>query len=353
MDLREQNFGIEIEMTGITRRDAAQIIADYFGTESNYEGSYYETYTAKDTEGRKWKLTYDGSINCQKKENGRKVSADRSYSTELVSPILQYSDIETVQEIVRKLREHGAFPNASCGIHIHVNAAPFDAKKLRNLVNIIAAKEDMVYKALQVASSRERNYCRKVDERFLKELNQKKPKTMAELSRIWYNGADGSHEHYHSSRYRCLNLHSVFQKGTIEFRAFNSVESSKKATFHAGKIKAYIQFCLAMTAQAHKQTSASPIPTRSTNEKYTFRVWLLRMGMIGDEFKSARGHLLGHLEGNIAWKDPIQAERQKERLRAKREQEVTEPSTMEVEIEPEDTQLEQEETPAFSMSMGM
>lgn len=355
MDLREQNFGIEIEMTGITRKDAAQVIADYFGTTTDYEGTYYETYTAKDNQGRNWKLTYDGSIRCQKKENGRKVAADRSYSTELVSPILQYSDIETVQEIVRRLRQHGAYPNFTCGIHIHVNAAPFDARKLRNLVNIIAAKEDMVYKALQVESSREITYCQKVEQRFLNELNKKKPKTMEALNRIWYNGSDGSHQHYHDSRYRCLNLHSVFQKGTIEFRAFNSMESREKSCFHAGKIKAYIQFCLAITAQAHNQSYASPAKTRSTNEKYTFRVWLLRLGMIGDDFKSARGHLLGHLEGNIAWKDPKQAERQKERLRAKRDLQQSELSSeiQDEPIESDSNVQEEDDDQTFSMSMGM
>jgi hypothetical protein len=36
---------------------------------------------------------------------------------ELVSPICRYEDIETIQEIVRKLRAAGAIANASCGIH--------------------------------------------------------------------------------------------------------------------------------------------------------------------------------------------------------------------------------------------
>ena len=40
--------------------------------------------------------------------------------------------------------------------------------------------------------------------------------------------------------------------------------------------------------------------------------------MIGDEFKTARQHLLKNLEGNIAWRDPAQAEAQKARLAAKR-----------------------------------
>jgi hypothetical protein len=142
-----------------------------------------------------------------------------------------------------------------------------------------------------------------------------------------------------------LNLHSVFQKGTVEFRAFNG-------DLHAGKIKAYVQFCLAITAQALNQRSASPIKTESTNEKYTFRVWLLRLGLIGDEFKTARKHLLDHLEGCIAWKDPAQAERQKERLREKREaermqaEEAEQQPTEEIVLEAED-----EESPAFTMSM--
>ena len=79
----------------------------------------------------------DGSLDCQRKEGRRKVSADRNYSVEVVSPICQYGDIETVQELIRKLREAGAFVNSSCGIHIHINAAPFDAPHLRNLVNIM------------------------------------------------------------------------------------------------------------------------------------------------------------------------------------------------------------------------
>ncbi|WP_313560066.1 amidoligase family protein [Ruminiclostridium cellobioparum] len=345
MEIQGQDFGIEIEMTGITRGRAAEVIAEYFGTAREYEGTYYDVYFAKDTSGRKWKVMSDASIDCQRRERRRKVSADRSYSVELVSPICQYADIETVQELIRKLREAGAFVNSSCGIHIHINAAPFEATKLRNLVNIIAAKEDMIYKALKVSRGRESSYCQKIDPRFLEELNRQKPKTLDKLSRIWYNGRDGSHEHYHSSRYRCLNLHSVFQKGTVEFRAFNG-------EMHAGKIKAYIQFCLAITAQALNQRSASPVKTQSSNEKYTFRVWLLRLGMIGDEFKTARKHLLDHLEGCIAWKDPAQAERQKERLRQKREEERLQEQTQQENPSGEPViEAEDEQSSAFNMSM--
>ena len=145
----------------------------------------------------------------------------------------------------------------------------------------------------------------------------------------------------------------MFQKGTVEFRLFNG-------TTHAGKIKAYIQLCLAIGAQALNQASASRRKTQTTNEKYTFRTWLLRLGLNGDEFKTARLHLLKHLDGCIAWKDPAQAEAQKERLRMKREKELQMQEGRVPAVESETR--EQEETmyveaeaqsPAFSMMTGM
>ncbi|OPZ66902.1 MAG: putative amidoligase enzyme [bacterium ADurb.Bin478] len=346
--MKDQRFGIEIELTGLSRLRAAQVLAEYFGTPVSHDGGYYGIYSVLDGQSRRWKVMSDGSITTEKKEGRRIVPADSTYSVELVSPICRYEDIETIQEIVRKLRAAGAIANASCGIHVHVDASPHNANTLRNITNIMASKEDLIYKALQVSVARERRYCKKVEQSFLEELNRKKPKTLEQVSRIWYNGNDGRHEHYHNSRYHCLNLHSVFQKGTIEFRLFNG-------TTHAGKIKAYIQLCLAISHQALTQRCASRIKTQSTNEKYTFRTWLLRLGLIGDEFKTARLHLLEHLDGCIAWKDPAQAERQKQRLRQKKEKELARAAgAVQASQEQDQTDMEQagtEEGPGLSMSM--
>lgn len=339
MDMREQKFGIEIELTGITRQKAAEVIGKYLGQPSHYDGGYYEEYSVRDEQGRKWKVMYDSSIVAEKK--GGEYASDE-YKVEFVSPICEYSDIPKIQEIIRQLRHAGAVAGKNCGIHVHVNAAPHNAKTLRNITNIMYSKEDLIYKALNVDVRREYRYCKKVEEDFLQELNRKKPKTLGEVSSIWYKGGDGSGRHYHESRYHCLNLHSVFQKGTIEFRLFNS-------TTHAGKIKTYIQFCLAVSAQALNQAGASRIKTESANEKYTFRTWLLRLGMIGDEFKTARKFLLENLEGGIAWKDPEQAQRQKERMRARREKEEVEQAEVLESIQSEENT--EEETQGMNMTL--
>lgn len=301
---KDQKFGIEIELTGLARASAADIIAKYFDTEPCHENGIYDTYIIMDRQNRKWKVVRDSSIHCT---DSHGTSAGGDHAVEVVSPICVYDDIVTIQHIIRALRAGGAVANYSCGIHIHINGAPYDAKTLRNLTNIMNSKEDLIYKALNVNVARENGYCKKTDQSFLEELNRKKPKSIEAVQKIWYKGDDGSFFHYHESRYHCLNLHSLFSKGTIEFRLFNS-------TTHAGKIKAYIQFCLAISNQALTQRCASRRVTASSNEKYTFRTWLLRLGMIGDEFKTARLHLLKNLDGCIAWKDPHQAELQRERL---------------------------------------
>ena len=294
--MRTQRFGIEIEMTGITREKAAETIAQYFGTESFYLGTYYKTYGAKDRQGRTWKATYDSSIIAQKKSGGRTVRATDEYKCEVVSPILTYEDMADLQEIVRQLRHKGAFVNSQCGIHIHVDAARYTPQTLRNLVNIIASKEDILYKALQIDPARMR-WCKKTNEKLIEAINRKKPETMEALKDIWYAGSSrGRNEHYNETRYHGLNLHSTFTKGTVEFRLFNS-------TTHAGEIKAYIQFCLAVSHQALTQKKASARKTVTDNEKYAFRCWMLRLGLSGDEFKTCRLHFLKHLEGNSAWRN--------------------------------------------------
>lgn len=290
--MKNQNFGIEIELTGIRRKDAAKIMAEHFGTTESYSGGNYYTYEVKDQAGRTWQAVYDSSIRAERK-NGDYVDCD--YKCEIVSPICKYEDIETVQELIRKMRAKGAIANDSCGIHVHVDSAQHTAKSLKNLVNIMAAKEDLLFKALAVSGDRADRWCKKVEPRLIERINAARPNSTDAVKSIWYNGRDGSYSHYHESRYHALNLHSVWQGKGIEFRCFNG-------TTHAGKIKAYIQLALAISYQALSQSGASSKKTVTDNEKYSFRVWLLRLGMIGEEFETARHHLLQNLSGDSAFR---------------------------------------------------
>ena len=219
--MKNLTFGIEIELTGISRERAAQAVAQHFGTSAHYLGGGYDKWIASDNQGRSWFIMNDSSISPETRQNGTRTAAGLDHRLELVSPICTYQDIETVQEVTRVLRRAGAFANKTCGLHLHVGKERFTAKTLRNLVNIVASKEDLIYQALQVDEARERRYCQKVNQSFLEELNRQKPTELDELADLWYKGYnDRRSSKYHPSRYHGANLHAVFHGPTIEYRFY-------------------------------------------------------------------------------------------------------------------------------------
>ena len=299
--MKEQTIGVEVEMNNITRQNAATIAAGFFGTnryeDTRHRNGYY-TWSAWDAQGREWKFQRDVSI-----------SGPDAEKCELVTPILHYEDIETLQELIRILRRAGAKSDYTrgCGIHIHIGAQGHTPQSLRNLANIMASHETLIAEAIKVDYYRMNRFCRTVDPNFLQQLNRRKPKTMAQLADIWYGSQGctcGRNDHYNSSRYHMLNLHATFTKGTIEFRLFqfDKPEGGKKNGLHAGKLKSYIQLCLAMSQMAKDLRSASPKEQQKENKKFAMRTWLMRMGFIGDEFATARETLTQNLSGDNAFR---------------------------------------------------
>ena len=302
-EMKKQTIGVEIEMNNITRQKAAKIAATFFGTgrvEYTANRNGYMTWSAWDAQGREWKFSRDVSIEGPEAEQ-----------CELVTPILRYEDIELLQGLIRKLRKAGAKSDADrgCGVHIHIGANGHTPQTLRNLANIMASHEELLVDALGLArnSNRYGHYCKPVDPNFLRQLNQRKPKTMAALADVWYNTQPswrGRNEHYNDTRYHMLNLHATFTKGTIEFRLFqfDAPADGKQNGLHAGQLKSYIQLCLALSQMAKMVKTASPKPQQNENPKYAMRTWLLRLGFIGDEFKTARDLLTRRLPGDAAFR---------------------------------------------------
>lgn len=299
--MKTQTIGVEIEMNGISREKAAKIAADFFGTGRSQNTAFrngYCTYSAWDADGREWKFQKDVSI-----------SGPDSEKCELVTPILHYEDIELLQELARRLRRAGAKSDYSigCGVHIHIGAQGHTPQSLRNLANIMASHETLIAEAIKVDRSRMNRYCRTVDPHFLEQLNRRKPTTMAQLADIWYGSQGctyGRNQHYNSSRYHMLNLHATFTKGTVEFRMFqfDKPANGKKNGIHAGKLKSYIQLCLAMSQMAKDVKTASPKEQQKENKKFAMRTWLMRMGFIGEEFATARQVLTENLDGDNAFR---------------------------------------------------
>lgn len=302
-NMKQQTIGVEIEMNNITRMDAAKVVASYFGTRPWYAARDYgyDACACKDRKDRVWKFQKDVSI-----------AGPDDEKCEMVTPILTYDDIEDLQEIVRALRKAGAKSDASrmCGVHIHIGANGHTPQTMRNLANIMASHECLLSKALDLDMARIDRYCQTVDPRFLRMVNKKKPQTMSDFADIWYKSQScdyGRNNHYNQSRYHMLNFHATFTKGTIEFRLFQFDEpkDGKANGLHAGQLKSYIQLCLALSQMAKDAKAASSKPQQHENPKYAMRTWLLRLGFIGDEFKTAREFLTKRLAGDASFRSGV------------------------------------------------
>lgn len=296
--IKKQRYGVEVEMTGITRVKAASIIAEVFGTRaSSADGSCYHTITIKDQSSRTWRVMRDSSISPARNDGTNEYMDE--YRVEMVTPPLNYEDIETLQTIIRKLREAGAKANSSCGIHIHVDGANHTPKSLKKLINFMVARQDLIYEALNIGA-RGDQWCRKLNPQLLVEMRKDKNLSKSSAENIWYSRANDNycggidHQHYNTTRYHGVNLHSYFSKGTVEFRLFNS-------TLHAGKIKAYIQFCLAVSSWAitsEDNTVFRSMAGYNAEQKVTIMRNILthRLGLFGDEFKTCRLWMMKNLK---------------------------------------------------------
>lgn len=283
-------FGVEIETVKQSRGHVARAIQSVVGGSVEHVGGNgtYDPWHVIDEGGGKWMVVADSSL----------TSVPANLRAEVVSPVLSYEDIWTLQEVVRAIRRCGATVDEKCGIHIHVDAIAFDGKALGNLAKIVHKQEPLILTALGVEESRLRSYTKPISPDLIARIERSRPRTREQMNRIWYGYRNDNPQHYDQTRYHGVNLHNVWYRGTVEFRWF-------QATLHAGKVKAAVQFVLAIAAKALNSHGASSRKREfdPASAKYDFRVFLLRLGLIGDEFKTARKHLLSAMPGDAAWKN--------------------------------------------------
>ena len=179
--MRTQEFGVEIETKGLTREEAARVIARALG------GTASGTCATDPATGKVWKAVPDASLH--------------GISAEVVTPILTYEEIPKLQTVVRALRNAGARCDDETGIHAHISAAPHDAASLTRLIKLVHSKEGLLFKALQVNEARLARYARKIDQRFLRRIVGRAPQDLRQLNRAWYGRENRRPVHYDSSRY--------------------------------------------------------------------------------------------------------------------------------------------------------
>lgn len=287
--LKTLRFGVELETVGLSYARAAETISQVVHGEVASGTSYLGGFDIKMADGRAWKVVRDGSL-----------SDGSGLSCEVVSPILTYADMDALQDIVRALRTAGARVNDSCGMHVHVDGAAFKAcpAKLRNLIALAYRWENVAVNMAHVLRNRS-DYCRALEPDLIERFRRGRISNLSKASVAWY-GERSSTGHYDSSRYHWINVHALFDKGTVEFRLFNG-------TLHAGQVKANVLFALGMASTALVMRSVSfvgqsvdsrTLPDgRRAVSKHDSRMFLVHvLCLVGEEFSTYRKHLAKAIE---------------------------------------------------------
>lgn len=97
---------------------------------------------------------------------------------------------------------------------------------------------------------------------------------------------------------------------------------------------AFRQLAAMMNDMALSQKRIQAKEVNTDNEKYAFRIWLLRLGMNGDAYKSTRKVLMENLGGHAAFRTPEEAEKAKAKNKAKREAKKIELAELEADTRP-------------------
>jgi len=288
MNINEVTFGTELEYVKISRAKAAEAIQSVVGGTVRYVGGPYDAWECRDSSQRVWRAVNDASL----------IDSPSNLRAEVVTPILKYADLDTLQEVVRALRRAGARATSCCSQHTHIGVAGFTPEQITNFAKIFYKQEELILKALGTSETRLSHYTKRTNPEFIERITKRKPHTSDELNRAWFGYSNPNPAHYDSSRYYAINLSNIWRINTIEIRA-------AEGSTHAGEVKSVVVLCMALAVKAFnsKAASAAKREYSETSAKYDLRVFLLNLKLIGPEFKTVLYHLLKRLPGSAAWKN--------------------------------------------------
>lgn len=242
-----KKYALEMEFTGITRKRAAELIAEHFGTAAQYSFDG-DKYSVADTRGRTWTVLPCPSVRAERWQNNKMVGANHLYHMKICTPLLYENDFETVEKILGRLETGGAVTNERTGMAVQLSMAGLDHRERfeSNLANLYESRGALLQKAVG----------REFD-------------SLADCSLLG-------------------------EQGVVSLPLFPS-------SLDENDMRSYVQLSQGIVDFATKSKGIRQKENDLSNEKFRMRTWLVRIGFVGEEFKYARKLLTENLSGNSAW----------------------------------------------------
>ena len=245
--MRWKKYGVEMDMTGITRKAVAEILAEQFDTKVVFCLSD-NGYNVPDQNQRLWRILPSDSIKAEKYNGEKVVGANYMYQVKLLSPFLYENEFPMLEKALEQLELRGAIVNDSTKMNVFLDVSCIEnwEKYQTNLENLYESKGELFQKALDIPFSQ------------VADTSQGK------------------------------------ENGIISFPYF-------KSTLNKKELLSDIQFAQIVSSFAENNRTVSQKKSENQNDKFMMRTWLVRAGMVGEEYKFARKMLTKNLEGNSAW----------------------------------------------------
>ncbi|MCD2347412.1 virulence-related protein [Clostridium guangxiense] len=239
------------------RKEIVKVLSEHFGVKAEYMGVPSFAYQIE-TEGETYTIDKVGKITNAK---GSELELEA-----ILKPAVKIQEQEEKNVIEENAETEPQIISVPILGHTGIS--------LKNLVNMIYSKHELIQKSLGI----EENI---VAEDFIKELNEAKISNTDDFQKAI------------AGKQSCIQIEFNFEEQKI---SFNFIKAKVE------NITAYTQFIELLNQSAKKLKHASAKVSSTDNPKFTFRVFLIRLGMIGDEYKTARKILLEKLEGNAAFR---------------------------------------------------
>lgn len=257
----------------MNRKEIVKALEEHFEVKSQYMGVPSFAYQIE-TEDETYTIDREGKITTATDEE---VELEELLSDPEVKPEAAEETDAQVEE-VEKTMEPAAEVEA-LDLEVKLPMEGHSGRSLRNLVNMIYSKQHLIKKAFNLEDDI-------VAEDFSIGINEIQLETLEDFKTALEDIGEKS----------CPGIDFDFFEKTMTFKLLKDANTDE--------IKAATDFIALLNKNAKNQKYASAKVKPTDNEKYTFRTWLLRLGMIGDEYKLARKVLLQNLSGNGAFKKP-------------------------------------------------
>lgn len=216
---------------------------------------------------------------------------------------LEFGD-DADKEMLSELQMKGFISDPGFKEGVSAIALPIekmDGITLMNIVFRINSKDELLSKVAGKTG------CFKISSTFISELDSIRPKTREEFFEVLESCGGPS-----------INTGISFTKDKVIF-GFPYTEDP-------GLIQAYAVLAEKIQNEAARKKRIRPERIGLTdNEKYSFRNFLVSIGMRGDEYKAERALLLRNLTGHIAFRTKVQMEKALEKsAEARREKKCSE-----------------------------